>query len=483
MKVDANSTIQYLPNYDWPARGITPAEKQKLTSCFLVYNPRSFCLNSPGTGKTISTLWAADFIMSQYDRHKVRAVIIAPLSTLNRVWQREIKTHFFGRRSCVIVHGTKAQRMKALNTRADFYIVNFDGIKVPEIFNKLLTMEAIKIGIIDESTAFKNSSAKRTKRAKTLMSAKPYCWLLTGTPTPQGPTDAHGQAMVCHPKYTETKTAFRARVMMQVGEHRYIAREDSYDQARAVLQPAIRLPRRAFHDLPPSIPVPYRVPFSKDQEKLYALLKKEYKAIVNADGGSIVAAHEGALRLKLLQIAAGAVYDAQKAVHLIDASPRIAKLREIIHECPDKLLVFASFTSVLTMLYNTFSKEVPCAMVCGKTPRRVRDKIFQEFQEGRSSQGVDRNQDRDELKVIFADPRTMAHGLTLTAATITVWYGPTDSSEVYTQANYRIDRPGKTKDTYAVQIYSSPVEEEIFTRLEARENMQGAMLRIMESWE
>lgn len=460
-----------LPGYDWPAKGITPAEKQMITSTFLVWNPRSFCLNDPGCGKTLSTLWAADFLMNQYPRYSVRALIIAPLSTLNRVWQREIKTHFFGRRSCVVVHGTKAQRMKALNTRADFYVLNFDGIKVPEIFNKLLIMDTIKIGIIDESTAFKNSSAKRTNRARTLMMSKPYCWLLTGSPTSQGPTDAHGQAMVCHPKYTETKTAFRGRVMAQVGERKYIAREDSYDQARAILQPAIRLPRRAFHDLPPSIPVPYKVPFSKDQEKLYALLKKEYKAIVNANGGQITVVHEGALRLKLLQIAAGAVYDAQKAVHLIDASPRIAKLREIIHECPDKLLVFASFTSVLTMLYNTFSKEVPCVAISGKTARRVRDKAFQDFQE------------RDEPKVIFADPRTMAHGLTLTAATITVWYGPTDSSEVYTQANYRIDRPGKTKDTYAVQIYSSPVEEEIFIRLEARENMQGAMLRIMESWE
>lgn len=465
------NNFNLLPGYDWPCRGITPAEKQMLTSAFLVFNPRSFCLNDPGCGKSLSTLWAADFLMSRYERYKVRALIIAPLSTLDRVWKKEVKTHFFGRRTCVIVHGSKQQRMKALNTRADFYVTNFDGIKIPEVFNKLLIMDLIKICIVDESTAFKNSSTKRARRARTILSSKPYCWMLTGTPTPQGPTDAHGQAAVCHPGYIETKTAFRARVMMQVGEHRYIAREDSYDQARAILQPAIRLPRRAFHDLPPSIPVPYKVPFSKDQERFYNLLKKEYKAILDANAGSITAVHEGALRLKLLQIAAGAVYDAQKNVHLIDASPRIQKLREIINECPDKLLVFASFTSVLTMLHNTFMKEVPCVAISGKTPRRLRDQHFRDFQEAA------------EPKVIFADPRTMAHGLTLTAATVTVWYGPTDSSEIYTQANYRIDRPGKTKDTYSVQIGSSPVEWEIFSRLEARENMQGAMLKIMESWD
>jgi SNF2 family DNA or RNA helicase len=260
--------------------------------------------------------------------------------------------------------------------------------------------------------------------------------------------------------------------MMQVGMHKFIAREDSYDQARAILQPSIRLPRRAFHDLPPSIPVPYKVPFSKEQEQFYNQLKKEFKLVMQQSKGEITAVHEGALRLKLLQISAGAVYDADKKVHYIDATPRVNKLREIIHECPDKLLVFASFTSVLTLLYNTFMKEVPCAVVSGGTPRRLREKAFSDFQDR-----------EDGIKVIFADPRTMAHGLTLTRGTHTVWYGPIDSNEVYTQANYRVDRPGKTKDTYAVQIGSSPVEWEIFARLEARQNMQGAMLRIMEAWD
>lgn len=435
----------------------------------MVYNPHSFILNDPGTGKTLSALWAADFLMSQYERYEVRGLIISPLSTLNRVWKKEIYTHLLGRRNCVIVHGTTAQRMKALNTRADFYIVNFDGIKVPEVFNKLLIMDKIKLAIVDESTAFKDTKTKRTKRAKTLLHSKPYCWLMTGTPTPQGPQDAHGQAAVCHPQYIETKTAFRARVMNQVGEHKYIARDDSYDQARAILQPAIRLPRRLFHDLPPSIPVPYKVPFSAEQEKFYKQLKKEFKAVLDMNKGEIKAVHEGALRLKLLQIACGAVYDSERRVHLIDASPRIRQLREIINGCTNKLIVFGSFTSVLTLLYDTFKTEFSSVLITGKTPRRIRDKAFRDFQES------------DEPKVIFADPRTMAHGLTLTKATITCWYGPTDSSEIYTQANYRIDRRGKTEDTYIVQLGSSPVEWEIFSRLEARENMQGAMLRIMES--
>ncbi len=454
--------------YDWPCKGITPAEKQQLTTAFMVYNPRSFVLNDPGTGKTLATLWASDFIMSQFPRYKVRGLIISPLSTLNRVWKKELFTHFMGRRNAVIVHGTKAQRMKALNTRADFYIINPDGLKVADVYNKLLQMDAIKIAVVDESTAFKNVSSKRTKRARTLLAGKHFCWLLTGTPTPQGPEDAHGQAAVCHPGYTESKTAYRNRIATKVGEHKYVLKQEAYEEAKKILQPAIRLPRAAFHDLPPSIPVPFEVPFTAEQKKYYALLRKEAKIILDANGGQISAVHEGALRLKLLQISAGAVYDAKKNVHLIDAKYRVEKLREIIRGCTTKLLVFASFTSVLTVLFDTFKNEFPCALVNGATPRKVRDKIYTDFQE------------TDNPKIIFADPGTMAHGLTLTRATITLWYGPTDRSEVYTQANYRIDRPGKTEDTYKIQLWSSPIEKEIFDRLDARENLQGVMMKWME---
>lgn len=461
---------QILP-YDWPCRGIVPDNLQKLTSAFMVYNPHSFNLNDPGTGKTLCALWAADFVMSQFPRYDIRTLIISPLSTLTRVWKKEIYTHLIGRRTCVIVHGTKQQRMKALNTKADFYVINPDGLKVPEVFNKLLLMDKIKIAIVDESTAFKNSSTKRTKKAKVLLHSKPIVWLMTGTPTSQGPEDAHGQAAVCHPGYKETKTAFKKRVMLQVSDFKFIASAQSYDRAREILQPAIRIPRSAFYDLPPSIPVPYQVAFSEEQEKLYKALKKDYKVILAEGGGKITAVHEGALRLKLLQICCGAVYDEHKNVHIVDAKPRTDKLREIIHECKDKLLVFASFTSVLTSLHAKFKDEVSCALITGQTPRKVRDKVFTNFQES------------DEPKVIFADPGTMAHGLTLTRGTITCWYGPTDSSEEYTQANYRIDRRGKTKDTYKIQLWSSPVEKEIFDRLEARENLQGAMLRIMEAWD
>jgi SNF2 family DNA or RNA helicase len=452
--------------YDWPCRGIVPADKQKLTTTFMVWNPHSFVLNDPGTGKTLCALWAADFITSQYSRFAVRTLVIAPLSTLNETWKRELATHFMGRRTYAVVHGSTKKRLQELNKKVDVYIMNHDGIKIGAIAAALSRRPDIKVVIIDESTSFSDTGTDRHKFAKEILAQRPYFWLMTGTPTIRGHTAAHGQARLVHPDYTESFTNFRERTTRLLGPHKREPLPHAYDEARKLLQPCIRIPRRDMHDLPPSIPSPYEVPFSAEQKRLYDTLRKEYVA-ATAGGARITAVHEGVLRLKLLQIACGAVYDVNRHSHLVDAGPRLRLLAELLHG-DHKSLVFAPFTSALTVLYHAFREKLNCAMVVGGVSLGARTRIFKEFQEG------------EKLKVIFADPGTMSHGLTLTRARQTVWYGPTDKAETYVQANYRIDRPGKVGDTYTVQLMGCPVEKEIYKRLENRQSMEGAMMKIIE---
>jgi len=72
----------------------------------------------------------------------------------------------------------------------------------------------------------------------------------------------------------------------------------------------------------------------------------------------------------------------------------------------------------------------------------------------------------------------MAHGLTLTAASCIIWFAPTDRTELYLQANKRIDRPGQTKTNIVIQLAATKIEREIFRRLEANESMQGLVLQL-----
>ena len=50
--------------YDWPGR-YKPFAHQVDTASFLTLNRRAFVFNDPGTGKTMSALWAADYLRSE----------------------------------------------------------------------------------------------------------------------------------------------------------------------------------------------------------------------------------------------------------------------------------------------------------------------------------------------------------------------------------------------------------------------------------
>ena len=82
--------------------------------------PRCMNVSEMRVGKTLSTLWAADYLMSQGLVH--RALVIAPLSTLKRVWEDEIFTNFHGRRRASILYGDRAKRAQQLRAPADFAI-------------------------------------------------------------------------------------------------------------------------------------------------------------------------------------------------------------------------------------------------------------------------------------------------------------------------------------------------------------------------
>ena len=104
-------------------------------------------------------------------------------------------------------------------------------------------------------------------------------------------------------------------------------------------------------------------------------------------------------------------------------------------------------------------------------PNSWRDQIFGEFQNG------------SNLRVLVANPATMSHGLTLTAATNIIWFAPIHSNDIYEQACARVRRPGQTRTTVIAHIACSDIERRIYTRLRTKQKLQGALLEIMKGIE
>ena len=450
--------------YEWPGR-FAPFNHQRVMAGFMALQAKCFNLSDMGTGKTLGCLWAADYLMKLGLVKKV--LIVCTLSTMNNAWGDEIYRHFLGQRYFSILHGSVEKRMDELAKDVDFYIINHDGIKVRGMADALAKRTDIDLVIVDEASAFKHSGNIRYRMLRAILAGKPRAWLLTGTPAANTPTDAWGIAKLIGATNTSF-FGFRDRTMVKLSQFKWVARHDAARTVAATLQPAIRFKREDRIDLPECMTETREVPLSDKQKKAYDDMKKQL-ALTMTDGTQIDAVNEAVLRGKLIQIACGAIYGPDHEVHHLDAGAKVDELKQVLDSVSAKTIVFAPLTSVVNMLYRALSKEYPTAMVTGSVSQKNRTEIFRSFQSEANPQ------------VIVADPRAMAHGLTLTAANTIVWFGPIDSLEVYLQANARINRPGQKNRMLVVHLASTPVEREIYRRLSEKESLQGAILKIVEN--
>lgn len=461
-------------NYSWPRppRIKHPYESQKLTANFLILHPRCFNLSDLGSGKTESALWAADFLMRQHPPGTFRCLVVAPLSILQRVWADRIHQMFLGGRTVEILHGTPSERLERLSRKADFSCINFEGVGIGTKARKQFVIggltaairddAGIQIVIIDEASAYKDSTTKRHRIARAVLGQRPYLWLMTGTPTPNAPTDAFGLAKLVNNAFGKSRTGFKEETMQQVTQFKWVPRKDGYEKAAALLSPSIRFDIRDVWDAPEMVIQQREVPLTDEQLRMLAQLKKEL-AVTIKSGAAIPAANEAAARSKYLQISLGAVYDSAHTAHKVDANPRINELYDVLEQAPGKWLVFVPFTSVIDTLHGGLKHRYNCAIVNGKVSQKERSEVFTAFQEG-------------DLRGIIADPGTMSHGLDLWMARTVIWYGPVDRSEQFAQANKRAHRPGQKYPVSVVQIVSNKLEIEIFRRLENNLSLQGSLL-------
>lgn len=467
-----------LREYNWPGR-FKPFDHQRHMAAFLTLHPRAFNLADIGVGKTLGTLWAADYLMKQGSMKK--ALVMSPLSTIYRVWQDEVFQHFLGERKAVILHGSREKRLQLLQEDADFYVINHEGLgigsnrgtgalKLGDLATIIRDRTDINAVIVDEGSVYKSSSTLKYKILRQVALDKDYMWWLTGGPTPNAPTDAWAQARIVRKNYEESFRSFQDRTMMRLSQFKWAPKPEASKTVANILQPAIRFHRSECLDLPPCQFVMRDVPLTPAQKKAHEMLKTQLAAMIG--DGQVNAVNEAALRTKLLQVSLGAVYDKAHEVHKIDCGPRLEIIEEIIEETEDKILIFAPLTSVTNLLtMHLKKKNYTVEMINGQVSAGKRNEIFRAFQTER------------DPRIIVADPGTMAHGLTLTAAATIIWYGPTDRPDVYTQANGRINRPGQTKSMLVVRLAATSLEREIFKRLDNKESLQGAVLSLVEKGE
>lgn len=444
--------------YAWPGK-YKPFAHQIATAEFCTLTRKGFVLNEMGTAKTASVLWAADYLMEFAGIQRV--VVVAPLSTLERVWREEIFSVIM-HRSAVVLHGTAEKRLSLFQKKVDFYIVNYEGLDI--IGEKLRKRDDIDLVIVDEASYYRNGSTGRYKTLVRSLPEKARLWLLTGTPCPNSPMDAWALArLVNKAKVPEYQSTWKRKTMQQVTTYKWKPREGSDRMVFDVLQPAVRFAKKDCLDLPPVTYESRDVEITEEQKKAYALMRQHM--VTFAKESEINAVNAADKITKLRQILLGSVRDPNTGEYItLDHRPRLRVLMECIEQASAKVIVIVPFKGITQALYDEVSKKYPCAIVNGDVSTTKRNEIWRRFKH------------EADPHIVLCHPKVMAHGLNLTEADMTIFYGPIYSNDQSQQVMERFNRPGQKRNMTVVRMGANALEWEIYARVENNRMSQESIL-------
>lgn len=450
--------------YDWPGR-FQPFAHQRETASFLTLNRKAFVFSEPGTGKTMSALWAADYLMRVGEVR--RCLILCPLSIMTSAWMQDLNNSIIHRSAIVAHHAQAARRLEMVKGDYEFVITNYDGLNL--IADEIVKDGTFDLVIVDEANAYKNVSTKRFKSLQKIVTPTTHLWMMTGTPAAQSPLDAYGLARMVNPQAVpKFYTGWRDKVMYQATRFKWLPKPTAGDDVHEVLQPAIRFTKDQCLDLPPVMTVTREVPLTPQQAKYYQLLKD--RMVMQAAGETITAVNAAAGVNKLLQISAGAAYTDNAEVVEFDCKPRLNVLMEVLEETSRKVLIFAAYRHSIDTITDFLQKNnIECAQIHGDVSPTKRTAIFKQFQTEQNP------------RVLVIQPQAASHGVTLTAADTVVFWGPVMSVETYLQCCARTDRVGQNSDKVTVvHIQGSDIERRMFKNLASRVDTHAALVKLYE---
>lgn len=415
-----------------------------------------------GLGKTVTTLTAVREL--KCDRFLVRKVlVIAPKKVAEGTWTREKEKWDHTKILRVSpVLGSQAKRIRALNTPADLYVINRENVCwLVDYYRNSWPFDMV---VIDESSSFKNHSAKRFKAMAAVMPKVERLVELTGTPSPNGLEDLWAQVYLLDggERLGKRYTGFRERYFQpdkrgadgmiysytaKPGTEQTILDKISDICISMKAEDYLQLPDVTYHQIP--------VVLDSKAEKAYRDMEREMILDLPEEGEEISVTSAAALSNKLLQLANGAVYDESRGIHEVHGC-KIEAFQELVESLQGKpALVF----------YNFQHDKIRVLKALEKSKLRVRELKGPQDEDDWNAGNID---------ILLAHPASCAYGLNLQqGGNHVIWFGLTWNYELYTQANARLHRQGqKEKVVIHLLICSGTRDEDVMQALERKENVQ-----------
>lgn len=400
-----------------------------------------------------------------YEVFEVTKVLVVCPLRVTRTWRDEIeKWDRLKGLTYSIVTGTAAQRKKALNAKADIYIINRDNLGW--LIDKSGVSFDFDMVVLDELSSFKNHM---TGRHKAFMKVRPKVQRvvgLTGTPTPNGLMDmfAEFKALDMGQRLGRFIGQYRLQYFKPdrfngpiVYSYKLLpgAEDAIYDRISDI---TISMKAVDYLNMPELISNEYPVYLDEKETERYQNLKKEL--VMQTDEHEVTAANAASLSNKLSQMANGAVYSDDGEVVEIH-NKKLDALEDIIESANGKPILVAywykhDYDRIITRL----------------------NKIGADYMKIDSDESITKWNNK-EIAVGLIHPASAGHGLNLQQGGNTmVWFGLSWSLELYQQCVCRLYRQGQTEGTVTIIhiITKDTIDERIMKALSEKDSTQASLI-------
>lgn len=420
-----------------------------------------------GTGKTITTIALIGALNSQKRVGKV--LVVSPKSIVG-VWEEEFQKFADFRYALTILDGTIAKKKAAFGymngSALQVIVVNYESAWRLESEIAKWSPDMI---VCDESSKIKNPTTAQSKALHKLGKQSKHNVILTGTPVTNNPLDFFSQYKFLNEEILGSSYyLFRNRYAVMGGyqNHQIVGYNHLSELVEKVHKVAFRIKIEDAVDLPPFIDEVRTIKLEPKAEAVYRMIEQDCYAELSTDA-EVTAKNILTQLLRLSQCTGGFIRDDKTAQPQDVSTAKLEALEDIIDSCLEedkKVVVFARFVPEIEAIKSMLEKKkVGYRLIYGATKDRAEQ--VKDFQEDAS------------VKVFVGQLQTTGMGLTLTAASVAVFYSLDFSYANYEQSRARIHRIGQTeKCLYIHLVAKNTVDEKIMNALKHKGDIAKLMV-------
>lgn len=483
--------IEKLPKYTYKMPPL--AEYQHRAVVYLVNVPMAPLFADCGMGKTYCTLVSTEIQMEKGILTRGKTLIVGKLSTMETGWQEDaakftnLKVQVLWTKS---QYKRKEKLLAMLNTPADIYLINHDGVKVME--EALIAANFEKI-VIDESTILKGFRGDSEKLKggmfgkAILRVAHSARWraILTGTPAPNGPKDLWGQmyfldqhGIFLEKTYNDFMGAYYDMVDMRTkgnrntpisprDPHKFVPKPDAIDRVSVLIEPLSFRVRMRDHlkDMPELTIMRRSLIMGPEQQGHYDDMVERLRVEINDERITVSIALTQLMKLR--QITGGFIIDETEKAHEIKGNPKMDELHTLVTEeigQDSKIIIYAQYQWEIKEIESRY-KDQGLVTVYGGNNSATNLENIKKFREDPA------------IRFAVLHPKSGAHGITFTMAHYMIFYSVSYSAEDNYQCVKRIERAGQKHPMFVYYLLcADSIDETMFEVLELKEMNQRELI-------